>query len=128
MSRAYLRCSGGGTFRISLTYDSPTGVGKTTAHTDTYRGRFIELVPNERVVEIDDFETENPALRGEMKITIELADKEGAEVVGVPGRIVFGASAVLFGVIALMSTTLTPGKPYVRSGACLLAPSSAGVS
>ena len=80
MSRAYLRCSGGGTFRISLTYDSPTGVGKTTAHTNTYRGRFIELVPNERVVEIDEFETQNPALRGEMKIT----DKEGGtEVVGV---------------------------------------------
>jgi len=74
----------GGTFRISLTYDAPTGVGKTTAHTDTYRGRFVELVPNERVVEIDEFETQNPALRGEMKITIELADKEGGtEVVGV---------------------------------------------
>ena len=27
----------GGSFRISLTYDAPTGVGKTTARTDTYR-------------------------------------------------------------------------------------------
>src|SRR5438105_1775179 len=25
----------GGSFRISLTYDAPTGTGKTTAHTDT---------------------------------------------------------------------------------------------
>lgn len=25
----------GGRFRISLTYDEPTGTGKTTAHTDT---------------------------------------------------------------------------------------------
>jgi uncharacterized protein YndB with AHSA1/START domain len=25
----------GGSFRISLTYDTPTGTGKTTAHTDT---------------------------------------------------------------------------------------------
>ena len=33
----------GGTFRISLTYDAPTGVGKTTAHTDTYHGRFVQL-------------------------------------------------------------------------------------
>jgi uncharacterized protein YndB with AHSA1/START domain len=32
----------GGTFRISLTYDAPTGVGKTTAHTDTFHGRFRE--------------------------------------------------------------------------------------
>ena len=27
----------GGSFRISLTYDTPTGTGKTTAHTDTYQ-------------------------------------------------------------------------------------------
>jgi Activator of Hsp90 ATPase homolog 1-like protein len=26
----------GGSFRISLTYDAPTGTGKTTPHTDTY--------------------------------------------------------------------------------------------
>lgn len=30
----------GGSFRISLTYDAPTGTGKTTAHTDTFHGRF----------------------------------------------------------------------------------------
>jgi uncharacterized protein YndB with AHSA1/START domain len=27
----------GGLFRISLTYDEPTGIGKTTAHTDSGR-------------------------------------------------------------------------------------------
>jgi uncharacterized protein YndB with AHSA1/START domain len=37
----------GGSFRISLTYDEQTGTGKTNAHTDTYHGRFIKLVPNE---------------------------------------------------------------------------------
>jgi uncharacterized protein YndB with AHSA1/START domain len=56
----------GGTFRISLTYEAPTGVGKTTAHTDTYHGRFAKLVPNERVVEVLEFETADPALRGEI--------------------------------------------------------------
>jgi hypothetical protein len=35
----------GGSFRTSLTYEQPTGTGKTTAHTDTYHGRFVELVP-----------------------------------------------------------------------------------
>ena len=54
--------------------DVPTGTGKTTAHTDTYRGCFVQLVPDERVVEVDEFETEDPALRGEMTITITLAD------------------------------------------------------
>lgn len=73
----------GGKFRISLTYEAPIALGKTTAHTDTYYGHFDELVPNERVVEIDEFETTNPALRGEMKVTIELTDKDGGtEVVG----------------------------------------------
>jgi uncharacterized protein YndB with AHSA1/START domain len=67
----------GGTFRISLTYDAPTGAGKTTAHTDTYHGRFVKLVPNERVVEVVEFETTAPALRGEMTITTTLADAEG---------------------------------------------------
>ena len=67
----------GGTFRISLTYETSTGAGKSSAHTDTYRGRFVELVPNERVVEVDEFETTDPAFRGEMKITISLTDSAG---------------------------------------------------
>ena len=67
----------GGSFRISLTYDAPTGTGKTTARTDTFHGRFVELVPNERVVEVVEFETADPALRGEMTITIALADADG---------------------------------------------------
>ena len=64
----------GGSFRISLTYDAQTGTGKTSAHTDTYHGRFVKLVPNEQIVEVDEFETEDPALQGEMTITITLAD------------------------------------------------------
>ncbi len=67
----------GGSFRISLTYDAPTERGKTTAHTDTYHGRFVKLVTNERVVEVVEFETTDPALRGEMTITIALADADG---------------------------------------------------
>ena len=67
----------GGTFRISLTYDAPTGAGKSTAHTDTYHGRFVELVPNEKVVEVVEFETTDPALRGEMTVTTTLADADG---------------------------------------------------
>jgi uncharacterized protein YndB with AHSA1/START domain len=74
----------GGTFRISLTYDTSIGTGKTTSHTDTYRGRFVELVPNERVVEVDEFETADPALHGEMKVTITLVDADGGtDVLGV---------------------------------------------
>ena len=67
----------GGTFRISLTYDASSSAGKTTAHTDTYHGRFVELVPNERVVEVDEFETDDPALQGEMTVSLLLTDVEG---------------------------------------------------
>ena len=67
----------GGTLRVSLTYDEPGSQGKTTAHTDTYRGRFVRLVPGELVVEVDVFETDDPALRGEMTSTITLADAGG---------------------------------------------------
>jgi uncharacterized protein YndB with AHSA1/START domain len=64
----------GGAFRISLTYDAPTSTGKSTAHTDTYHGRFVTLVPDRQVVEVLEFETTDPALRGEMTITFTLAD------------------------------------------------------
>jgi uncharacterized protein YndB with AHSA1/START domain len=64
----------GGELRVSLTYTDPARLGKSSAHTDTYRGRFVELVRDQRVVEVDEFETSDDALRGEMTITVELAD------------------------------------------------------
>lgn len=67
----------GGLIRVSLTYEAATGTGKTTPHTDTYHGRFVKLVPNEQVVEVDEFETTDPAPQGEMTITITLSDADG---------------------------------------------------
>lgn len=67
----------GGAFRISLTYDEPTDTGKTTAQTDTFHGRFVRLVPDAQVVEVVEFETDDPAVTGEMTITIDLADADG---------------------------------------------------
>ena len=67
----------GGKLRISLTYEAPGRAGKTRGRTDTYRGRFVTLVPDELVVEADEFETDDPAMRGEMMITIRLSDAPG---------------------------------------------------
>ena len=76
----------GGAFRISLSYDAPTGTGKTTAHTDTYHGRFVKLVPDVQVVQIVEFETTDPKMRGEMTITIDFADADGGtEIAAVHG-------------------------------------------
>jgi uncharacterized protein YndB with AHSA1/START domain len=84
----------GGSFRISLTYDAPTGAGKTTAHTDTYHGHFVKLVANEQVVEVVEFETTDPAMRGEMTITISLADAAGGtDVLAVHDQLPPGLSA-----------------------------------
>jgi len=74
----------GGAFRISLTYDTPSGGGKTTAHTDTYHGHFVKLVPNEQVVEVMEFETADPKMRGGMTVTFTLLDAGGGtEVLGI---------------------------------------------
>ena len=85
----------GGAFRISLTYDSPAATGKTTAHTDTFHGRFVELVPDERVVELVEFETADQAMRGEMTITYELADAAagGTDILAVHDRLPPGLSS-----------------------------------
>jgi uncharacterized protein YndB with AHSA1/START domain len=64
----------GGRLRISLTYDAPDREGKSHGRTDTYRGTFVRLVPNELVVEVDEFESDDPQMRGEMTSTIRLAD------------------------------------------------------
>jgi uncharacterized protein YndB with AHSA1/START domain len=83
----------GGTFRISLTYDAPTAVGKTSAHTDTYHGRFVKLVPNEQVVEVVEFETTDAAMHGEMTITYTLIETDGGtDVVAVHDNLPPGVS------------------------------------
>lgn len=72
----------GGALRVSLTYESPDESGKTSTHTDTYHGRFVKLVPHKQVVEVDEFETTDPAFQGEMTITVTLSDsRDGTEVV-----------------------------------------------
>jgi uncharacterized protein YndB with AHSA1/START domain len=73
----------GGRFRISLTYRDPehSPGGKTSEDMDTFQGRFIELVPDEKIVEVVVFETRDPRFSGEMKITTSFADTgEGTEV------------------------------------------------
>jgi uncharacterized protein YndB with AHSA1/START domain len=82
-----------GTFRVSLTYDDPARTGKTVAHTDTYHGRFVRLVPDAQVVEAIEFETADPSMRGEMTITITLSDAgDGTDLVGVHEGLPAGVS------------------------------------
>jgi uncharacterized protein YndB with AHSA1/START domain len=75
----------GGSFRISLTYDDPTRTGKSASHTDTHHGRFERLVPDEQIVQVVEFETDDPAMQGAMTITYLLADDTdgGTTVTGI---------------------------------------------
>jgi uncharacterized protein YndB with AHSA1/START domain len=70
----------GGAYRMSLTYvdsdHSPRG--KTSDHTDVVRGRFLELIPDERVVQLIEFESKDPAFAGPMTIRWTLADVPGS--------------------------------------------------
>jgi len=68
-----------GQFRISLRYPQPedAGRGKTSGDTDTYHGRFVELIPNEKIVEAIEFETQDPAFAGEMTMIVTLAEVAG---------------------------------------------------
>ncbi|MEU8600261.1 SRPBCC family protein [Streptomyces parvulus] len=67
----------GGAFRVSLTYEEPSGAGKSGARTDTYHGHFARLVPGERVVEVLEFESADPAFQGAMTMTTTLTDADG---------------------------------------------------
>jgi uncharacterized protein YndB with AHSA1/START domain len=51
-------------------------------------------VPNEQVVEVVEFETEDPALQGEMTITMTLTDADGGtEIAAVHDRLPPGLSS-----------------------------------
>lgn len=78
--------------RVSLTYEAPDKTGKSMAHTDSYHGHFVKIVPDQQVVEVVEFETDDPALRGAMTMTTTLTDVDGGtEVVvvhdGIPDAI-----------------------------------------
>jgi uncharacterized protein YndB with AHSA1/START domain len=76
----------GGRLRVSLTYDAPSladgpGPGKSSSRTDTYSGRFLELVPGALVVEAIAFETGREDLQAEMTVRTTLtATADGTEV------------------------------------------------
>ena len=71
----------GGGYRMAFVYEDASVRGKTTEHADVFEGTFVELVPNERIVERVKFQSDNPAFGGAMTITTTLiAVAGGTEV------------------------------------------------
>jgi Activator of Hsp90 ATPase homolog 1-like protein len=57
---------------------------------------FVKLVANEEVIEMDEFETDDPAFRGEMPITISLIDlRGGTDLVAVHDGLPRGVSPLI---------------------------------
>ena len=64
----------GGSYQMSLFYpDSEKGVaGKTAGKEDRFTSRFLELIPNQRIVQAINFDTSNPDFMGEMIMEVTL--------------------------------------------------------
>lgn len=64
----------GGSYRLALTYDASdhSTRGKTSEHSDIVSGRFLEIVPDVRIVQAVDFESDDPAFAGTMTMTWSL--------------------------------------------------------
>ena len=58
-----------------MTYDDAAGdAGKTTADSDVVEARYVELVPESRVVQEVDFVSDDPAYAGTMTMTWKVTD------------------------------------------------------
>lgn len=67
----------GGTFRMTFTEETE----ELAEYGSTFGGTYQELVPGKRIVHTDAFETDDPAMAGEMTVTITFeAVPEGTEV------------------------------------------------
>jgi len=69
----------GGTYRMTLRYERPEHRtrGKTSEDADVVEGKFAELVPNERIVQLVTFASDDPAFAGVMKMTWSLTPVPG---------------------------------------------------
>lgn len=72
----------GGTYQLVLTYEEADLVsGKTTDRTDVSNGRFLDLVPGLKIVQMGTLESADPAFAGEMIQTWYLEALDGGTCV-----------------------------------------------
>jgi uncharacterized protein YndB with AHSA1/START domain len=77
----------GGSYRLVLTYpDAASAPGKTSADTDVAEVRVRAVVPGERVVQEVDFESDDPAFRGTMRMEWRVAASDDGTTVTFEAR------------------------------------------
>lgn len=67
----------GGSYRLVLTYKDPTAAGKSSGGSDIVEARYVDIVPNVRVVQAVDFESDDPSFAGTMTMTWAVHSVEG---------------------------------------------------
>lgn len=69
----------GDAYRMAFIYDdpAPSVIGKTSEWEDCFIGRFVELIPYERIVEDVEFLSDDPSFAGTMRVTTTLAEGAG---------------------------------------------------
>lgn len=86
----------GGGYRMALIYDAPdrTEPGKTSEDADIVQVHFLALVEDETIAQAVDFESDDPAFAGTMRMTWTLrADGEGTLVSIVCANVPVGITA-----------------------------------
>ncbi len=84
----------GGQYQMSLEHEDPDQRGKTEGGTDLFEGRFAELLPERRIVELVQFASEDPAFQGEMRLITTLEpDGAGTRVTILAEEVPSGISA-----------------------------------
>ncbi|GAU83249.1 Aha1 domain family protein [Bosea sp. BIWAKO-01] len=75
----------GGRYRIVLTYEASqhSVSGKTSEDTDIVQGLFLELLPDERIVQSVEFVSEDPSFAGTMTMTWSFAPVGGGTEVAI---------------------------------------------
>ena len=73
----------GGGYRMAFIYEDASVRGKTSANADVFEGQFVELVPEQRIVERVVFESDDAAFAGAMTVMTTLTPVPGGTEVGI---------------------------------------------
>ena len=85
----------GGSYRLVLTYSEPSASpAKSTAESDVVDVRFLDIIPNDRVVQAVNFVADAPEFAGTMTMTWTVKEEDGGTRVEiVAGDVPEGISA-----------------------------------
>jgi uncharacterized protein YndB with AHSA1/START domain len=74
----------GGSYRLVLTYIDASGAkGKATTNSDIVEARYVDIVPDVRVVQAVDFVSDDPAFSGTMIMTWQVTAVDGGTAVDI---------------------------------------------